>query len=225
MAVELPTSALPKARLDGLAATTPVVPRPEMDTVCGLLVSESAKFNVAVRVPVAVGPKTMFAVQFAPAVRVAPQVLLKTEKSAGFAPVNVMLPMLISNALVFVSVTVFWPPLDPTATAAQVTLEGEVVAACMLFPGKTTHPAATVQTTRAVSLANLETCVPVRRRAVRCSSIRVRDRSSRVSPSLRARPDNRMILPRVVITQIDRRTRRGNHLSAFFSNIDCRIHG
>ena len=171
---------LPKAMLDGLTATAPLVPKPETDTVCGLLLSESAKFNVAVRVPVAVGPKMMFAVQLAPAARVTPQVLLKTEKSPGLAPLKVMLLMLMADGLEFVSVTTFWPPLDPRTTAAQVTAEGEAVAACILFPAKTAHPAATVQSDSTVSLAHLATFFPAWIRAVGCSSIRTRATSFRV---------------------------------------------
>lgn len=141
---------LPNAMLVGLAATTPLVPRPERATVCGLLPSESVKFKVAVRVPVAVGPKRMFAVQLAPAASVVPQVLLKMVKSPGFAPVKVMLLILMMAVPGFVSVTTFCPPLDPIATAAQVSLAGETVAASMLFV------ATRAQISTSTSLARLE---------------------------------------------------------------------
>src|SRR5579862_3746454 len=119
--------------LEGLAATTPLVPRPESATLCGLLLSESLKFNVAVRVPLAVGPNTTFAVQLAPAASVVLQVLLKIAKSPGFAPLKVMQLILMVAVPGFVSVTVFCPPLEPIATAAQVSLAGETVAASMLL--------------------------------------------------------------------------------------------
>ena len=55
----------------------PAVPVPESATVWGLLVAESLKFKVAVRVPVAVGEKTIVAVQAAEAARLVPHVLLE----------------------------------------------------------------------------------------------------------------------------------------------------
>lgn len=54
----------------------PLVAKPESAIVCGLLVSESLKFNVAVRVPSAVGPKTMLAVQLDAGAIVLPHVVL-----------------------------------------------------------------------------------------------------------------------------------------------------
>jgi hypothetical protein len=127
-----PTAVLANARLEGLAATTPLVPRPLRATVCGLLESESLKLRIAVRVPVPVGPKTMFAVQLAPAASVAPQVLLKTVKSARLPPLILMPLILMAAALELVSVATFWPPLLPMATAAHDKLPGEVVAAFAL---------------------------------------------------------------------------------------------
>lgn len=124
-AVLLPNAVLPKATLVGLAATTPLVPKPERATVCGLLLSESLKFRIAPRVPTAVGPKRIFTVQLAAAARVVPQVLLKMEKSPGFVPLKLMLLMLMPVPLPFVRVTIFCPLLLPIATAAQVRLAGE----------------------------------------------------------------------------------------------------
>lgn len=120
-----PRAALPKETLAGLAVTTPLVPKPDTAMVCGLLLSESVKFKIAVRVPVAVGPKRMFALQLVAGASVAPQVLLKTVKSPGFVPLKVRLPILIAAPFPFVKVTVFWPLLLPIATAAQVRLAGE----------------------------------------------------------------------------------------------------
>ena len=128
-----PTVVLGKARPVTLALTTPLAPRPLSATVCGLLASESLKFNVAVRVPVAVGPKIMFAVQLADGASVMPHVLVKIEKSPGFAPLKVMPVMVIAVALPLVSVTTFCPPLLPIATAAHVTVVGETAAAAAYF--------------------------------------------------------------------------------------------
>jgi hypothetical protein len=127
--VLVPRTVLAKAMLVGLAATMPVVPVPERVIACGLLPSESLKLRIAARVPVAVGPKTIFAVQLAPAASVAPQVLLKTVKSAGLAPLKLMLLKLIGTAFAFVSVTTFCPLFVPTATAAHESEEGEAAAA------------------------------------------------------------------------------------------------
>ena len=82
-----PTLVLEKVRLVGLAATPPL-PMPVSATVCGLLPSESLKLRVAVRVPVAVGPKRILAVQLAPAASAEPHVLLYTEKSPALAPLT-----------------------------------------------------------------------------------------------------------------------------------------
>ena len=127
-----PTAVPAKVRLVGLAET-PLVPRPETATVCGLLLSESLKLSVAVRVPVAVGPKMILTVQLAPAASAEPHVLLYTEKSPGLTPENVMLLMLIDAALPLVSVMTFCPPLFPIATEAQLWLVGETVTAARLI--------------------------------------------------------------------------------------------
>jgi hypothetical protein len=124
----LPTAVLANATADGLAATTPLTARPESAIVCGLLPSESVKFRVAVLVPVAVGPKTMFAVQLAPDASIVLQVLLKTVKSPELAPLKLRLLMLMVAVPGFESVTTFCPPLLPTTTAAQLWLAGDTVA-------------------------------------------------------------------------------------------------
>jgi hypothetical protein len=87
------------------------------------------KFKVAVRVPLALGAKVIFAVQLAFAARLDPQVFEKILKSAALVPVMVMLLIVIVLLLLFVSVTTFCPPIPPTATDAQLTLVGETVAA------------------------------------------------------------------------------------------------
>ena len=133
-----PTTVEAKDRLAGLTVTVPAAPRPVKATVCGLLPSESLKLSVAVRVPVAVGPNRIFAVQLAPAASVVPQVLLKIEKSPGLAPLNVMLPMVIAVALPLVRVATFCPPLLPMATDAHEMLAGDTDAcAKQNIPGST----------------------------------------------------------------------------------------
>jgi hypothetical protein len=124
-----PRAALPKEILAGLAATTPLVPKPETAMVCGLLLSESLKFKIAARVPVAVGAKMMFALQLAAGARVAPQVLLKIVKSPGLVPLKLRLLILIAALFPFVRVTAFCPLLFPIATAAHVRLAGEALVA------------------------------------------------------------------------------------------------
>ncbi len=73
-----PTLTLPNERDVGLMLTVPEppVPNPESVTFCGLVLSESVKFRVAVRVPLTVGAKIMFAVQLEDAPRLVPHVLL-----------------------------------------------------------------------------------------------------------------------------------------------------
>src|SRR4051812_36330363 len=134
-----PTAVPANERLEGLTATLlGAVPRPVRVTVCGLPASESLKFSVAVRVPVAVGPNTIFTVQLVPAASVEPQVLLNTVKSAGLAPLKAMLLMVIAVVFPFVSVATFCPPLFPIATEAHDMPAGDTDAAAkQQVPGST----------------------------------------------------------------------------------------
>jgi len=97
------------------------------------LLAESVKLSVAERVPAVVGLNMIFAVQLADAARLAPQVLLYTEKSAAFVPVIPILLMVIEAVPVFVKVTVFCPPVLPTETLAQVRFVVLTVAAARHF--------------------------------------------------------------------------------------------
>ena len=77
-----PFATVPKFKVAGETVTlpdVPLAPSPVSETCCGLLVALSVKFRVAVRVPEAVGLKTMLAVQLAEAARVEPQVVEATE--------------------------------------------------------------------------------------------------------------------------------------------------
>lgn len=69
-----PTAKDPHARLVGVAETVPLgaVPRPDSATLC--VPAPSVNARLAVRVPVAVGPKRIVAVQLAEAARVVPHV-------------------------------------------------------------------------------------------------------------------------------------------------------
>lgn len=74
----LPTATEAQLKVEGLTEAlppvVPPVPNPESATVCGLGLALSLKFNVAVRVPLTVGPKTMLTVQLAEAARLVPHV-------------------------------------------------------------------------------------------------------------------------------------------------------
>jgi hypothetical protein len=122
---------LPNAKLDGLAATIAVeaVPKPESGAFCGLLLAESVKLKVAVRVPVDSGLKWMVTVQLALAARLDPQVLLAIEKSAALVPAIATLLMVIEAEPPLVNVTDLGAPTLPSGTLAQLRLAGLTVAA------------------------------------------------------------------------------------------------
>jgi hypothetical protein len=82
---------------------------------------------VAVRVPAAVGLKTMDAAQFAEAARLVPQVLLAMLKSAAFVPEIAMLLIVIEDVRPFESVAVCPALLDPTVVLANVRVDGVAV--------------------------------------------------------------------------------------------------
>lgn len=136
-----PTFTVPNESDVGLIVTLPLVPPgayPDSATVCGLGVAESSKFSVAVRVPLTVGANVMFAVQLAPAARLAPHVFEKILKSCGSTPVIATLLIEIELVPLFVSVATFWPPTEPMLTEAQLRLVGDTVAASA-SSGNATH--------------------------------------------------------------------------------------
>jgi hypothetical protein len=97
---------------------------PESETFCGLPVAESVKLSVAVREPVAVGLKTIDAVQLVDAARLVPHVLLAMLKSPASEP-DIETPLMVIDELdPFDSVAVCAALLDPTAVLANVRLEG-----------------------------------------------------------------------------------------------------
>jgi hypothetical protein len=126
---------------DALPPVVPPVPSPESATVWGLGLALSLKLRVAVRVPLTVGAKMMFAVQLAETARLDPHVLELIRKSCGFVPLNVMLLIVRVAVPLFVNVTTFWAPLFPTATEAQLRLVGETEAARHIAEDITLRPA------------------------------------------------------------------------------------
>jgi hypothetical protein len=89
-------------RLVGLTVTA--VPVPVNGIVWGVPGALSLTERFAVREPVAVGRKVTLMLQFAPAARVAPQVVVLA-KSAAFVPVKPMVVMLMLEFPVFDRVT------------------------------------------------------------------------------------------------------------------------
>jgi hypothetical protein len=124
-----PTVTLPNARLVGLTVTLPEaeVPVPESATFCGLLVAESVKVSVAVRLPVAAGLNSTVTVQLAEAARLVPQLLLESVKSAALVPETATLLRVIADEVPLVSVSVSELPLEPTATLPKASFVGLTV--------------------------------------------------------------------------------------------------
>jgi hypothetical protein len=100
------------------------MPVPDNVAVCGEPAALSATSSTAERLPAAAGLKMTAKLQLAPAARVAPQVVLDTEKSAGFVPVNVTPEDVIGALPVFDSVNVCAALCDPTAVPANVAVVG-----------------------------------------------------------------------------------------------------
>jgi hypothetical protein len=72
----VPTTWLPKMSVAGERPTAGATPVPERLTTCGLPGASSVMLTAPVRVPVVVGVKVTLIVQFAPAAKFAPQVLV-----------------------------------------------------------------------------------------------------------------------------------------------------
>src|SRR5579863_2127984 len=100
------------------------VPVPVSDTVCGLVGSESVTCRVAERLPDALGAKVTLMVQFVPALRLDPQVLVSV-KSLCCMPVIEML-MLVSDVVpLLVRVTFCTALVKPVCVAGKLRLLGE----------------------------------------------------------------------------------------------------
>ena len=100
------------------------LPVPVRPTDCGLPPPLSVIMTEAVRVPVAVGVNVTLIVQLAWAPTLPPQVLVSA-KSPGFAPLRLMLVIVIAcTASLLVNVTVWAALVDPTAWLPKVRLVG-----------------------------------------------------------------------------------------------------
>jgi hypothetical protein len=120
-----PTLIEPKVSDVGLTVTVPgTTPVPDSATDCGLLLAESVKRSVAVRVPAALGLNTTLAVQLPEAARLVPHVLLEIVKSAAFVPEIATLLIVIDVVSLLLKVTDCPTLLEPTVTAANVRLVG-----------------------------------------------------------------------------------------------------
>ncbi len=121
-----PSATLPQLRLAGETEALPGAGTaiPDRATDCGLFVPESTKASVALRVPFALGLKTMLALQLVEADRLAPHVVDKTAKSAAFTPAIVMLLMEIEVLPASVSETTCAALLDPTVVLVNERLPG-----------------------------------------------------------------------------------------------------
>jgi hypothetical protein len=122
-----PTVTFPNAMDVGLTETVAAVPRPVRATVRGL--PGMLKFNVALRVPVAVGAKATYTTQLDDAPSDDPHVVaLAFLKSLASAPANEKLNV-IPLAFEFVRLTNLSAPVLPSATKFQPRLVGKTVAA------------------------------------------------------------------------------------------------
>jgi hypothetical protein len=83
------------------------VPVPVREALSGLLPALVVNVKLSRREPIADGVKAMETMQFDPAPRDAPQVLLRMEKSAEFVPVRVIEEMTRLAFPVFVNVTLW----------------------------------------------------------------------------------------------------------------------
>ena len=121
----------PHMSLDGLIEmlppVEPVVPAPESAMDCGLLLAESVKVSVAVRVPVAAGLKWIVAVQLADAARLEPHVLLEIEKSEALGPEIAMLLTVMEAAVPLFKVAVSDVPPELRSTLPKERLDGLAV--------------------------------------------------------------------------------------------------
>jgi hypothetical protein len=122
-------------RLLGATVTVAVAclaPVPVKATVCGLPVTLSATFRVAVRVPTAVGVNRTLIVQLAPAARLpaplhmVPEVGNGTPKSPAFVPVTVKPAKLIAAVPVFETVTLCGALVVPSVCDVNVKLVGAI---------------------------------------------------------------------------------------------------
>ena len=102
--LDLPTSTEPNARLAAERVTGGFTPVPLSAILCGELLALSVMVMAAVNAPAVVGAKWPWMVQLAPAARLVPQLLAKTNEVA-FVPATAMLVIDKAAVPVLVSVT------------------------------------------------------------------------------------------------------------------------
>ena len=110
-------------------------PVPDNDTVCGLLLAESAIVSVAERVPVVVGLNSTDTPQLADAARLEPHAFAEMTKSPGFVPVSEMLLMVIDELVPLLRVEDCAALVEPTFTEPNERLVGLMVTLPVLPPG------------------------------------------------------------------------------------------
>ena len=98
----------------------------------------SAISSTATRVPFAVGLNVMLTVHFAPAAKVAPQVVADCPKSPALAPVNELPDIVRVVERLFLMVTIFAALVVPTVWAANVKLDGVTDTGAIPVPVKLT---------------------------------------------------------------------------------------
>jgi len=113
-------------------------PVPERLTVWGLVIALSATSSTAARAPFAVGLNVTLTVHFAPAAKVAPQVVADWLKSPAFVPVNVLPDIVRAVGRLFLIVTIFAVLVVPTVWAAKVRLDGVTDTGAIPVPVKLT---------------------------------------------------------------------------------------
>src|SRR5712692_4744723 len=121
----VPTSWLAKVKLvaDKVASGPEVSPTPFRETECGLPTVLSVIVIEALRGPNWPGVKVTLMVQFAPAARLEPHVLLWL-KSVALVPVSAMLLMTTAEAPVLVTVSACAPLRAPISCGAKLRPEG-----------------------------------------------------------------------------------------------------
>lgn len=126
--VVVPINSVPKSRLvpDKVALDPGTKPTPFNETDCGLPTVSSVMVMEALRGPAWLGVNVTVTVQFAPAARLEPQVLL-WPKSAALVPAIVMLLIAKTEPLVLVSVTGCTPLVVPVNCAEKFRLGDERV--------------------------------------------------------------------------------------------------
>ena len=133
-----PTAVAGKPIAAGDTVTLPpevLPPVPDRDTVCGLLLAESAIVSVADRVPVVVGLNSTDTPQLAEAATLEPQALAEMTKSPGFVPVSETLLMVIDELVPLVSVEDCAALIEPTFTDPNERLVGLMLTLPLVPPG------------------------------------------------------------------------------------------